>query len=47
MYTTVHKLRSLRNVLVFQRKAHLLPLKYKIDQKYSVDIVNVVNDYSI
>ena len=35
---------SLRNVLVFE-KAHLCPLKYQIDQKYSVDIVNILNDY--
>jgi hypothetical protein len=38
---------SLRNVLVFDRKAHFFrPLKsHQIDQKYCVDIVNVVNDY--
>ena len=35
---------SLRNVLAFERKAHFLSIKI-IDQKYSVDIVNVVNDY--
>ena len=35
---------SLGNVLVFEE--HIFcPLKYKIDQKYSVDIVNVVNDH--
>ena len=41
-YTLQFKsLRSFRNVLVFERN-----LKYhQIDQKYSVVIVNVVNDY--
>ena len=41
-----HFLGLLRSVLFFEREAHFCPLKYNlIDQKYSVDIVNVVNDY--
>ena len=32
-------------IIIFERKAHFCPLKlHQIDQKYSVDIVNVVND---
>jgi hypothetical protein len=41
MYTTVQKF----GILVFERKAIGLLLPDKTDQKYSVDIVNVVNDY--
>ena len=33
---------SLRNVLVFERKAHFLSIKIT---EYSVDFVNVVNNY--
>ena len=48
LYTLPFKsLGSLRNVLAFEREAHFFcPLKkHQIDQKYSVDIVYVVNDY--
>jgi hypothetical protein len=39
-------LASLRNVLVFERKAHFWSIKkHQIDQKHSVDMVNVENDY--
>ena len=47
MYTLLFKsLGSLRNVSVFERKGPFWSIKiHQINQKYSVDIVNVVNDY--
>jgi hypothetical protein len=42
---TFKSLGSLRNVLVLKRGIFFCPLKYQIDQKYRIDIVNVVNDY--
>jgi hypothetical protein len=46
IYTLPFKsLGSLKNVLVFERKALFVHFKITFDQKYTVDIVNVVNGY--